>query len=752
MLHPKYRRICLTVGFLLLFSLVFAACAQDPETVEVTRVVEVPVEINVPAETVEVEVPVEVTRVVEVMVEPEAAESAVSVIPYEEQWASSPHADASAEAFVHWDEDDPAEVPDRCAKCHSTSGFMDFVGADGSEFGVVEAGVPVGEVIQCEACHNEGTVDLTSVLFPSGVEVTGLDAEARCMQCHQGRNSKVQVDEGIIEAGLDPVADLDTISEEVSFSNIHYYPAAATQFGTVAMGGYEYEGKSYDAKFDHVEGYNTCNSCHDPHTLEVQFDDCATCHAGLESAEDLPNIRMFGSLVDYNGNGDIEEGIQAEIAGLQAVLYEAMQAYATEVGGDPIVYDSHSYPYFFADADGNGEASEGDGRYGTWTPRLAKAAYNYQMSQKDPGEFAHGGKYIIQLVYDSIEDLNMVLSAPIDMSMMHRIDHGHFAGSEEAFRHWDEDGEVPGSCSKCHSAAGLPLFLEQGVSINQHPSNGLNCATCHNDLETFTRYEVGAVVFPSGAVLNMAEAEDDANGLESNMCINCHQGRASTVSMDRALADLPADAVAEGLRFQNIHYFAAGATLFGNEAQGAYQFAGNEYLGRNEHVGRFDSCVECHDTHALEVEFVECADCHENVESASDLVNIRHEDNTTDWDGDGDVEEGLAGEIGTVADALYLAMQDYANNNPDAQAIIYDSHAYPYFFIDSDGNGQSDPGEAIYPNAYNTWTPNLLRAAYNYQYAQKDPGAYAHNGLYVLQVLYDSLEAMGGDVSGMTRP
>ena len=62
------------------------------------------------------------------------------------------------------------------------------------------------------------------------------------------------------------------------------------------------------------------------------------------------------------------------------------------------------------------------------------------------------------------------------------------------------------------------------------------------------------------------------------------------------------------------------------------------------------------------------------------------------------------------------------------------------------------PGEAIYPNRYVTWTPRLLKAAYNYQYATKDPGAFAHNGKYVLQILYDSLVDLGANVSGMTRP
>ncbi|MCP5116157.1 MAG: polyheme membrane-associated cytochrome C, partial [bacterium] len=63
-----------------------------------------------------------------------------------------------------------------------------------------------------------------------------------------------------------------------------------------------------------------------------------------------------------------------------------------------------------------------------------------------------------------------------------------------------------------------------------------------------------------------------------------------------------------------------------------------------------------------------------------------------------------------------------------------------------------DPGEGIFPNRYATWTPRLLQAAYNYQYATKDPGGYAHNGAYVLQLLYDSLADIGGDTSAMTRP
>jgi hypothetical protein len=723
---------------LLLFTLALSACGEaEPETteVEVTRVVEVPVEVEGP------EVEVEVTRVVEVDVPAELTrgESVASALEFVPLWEGSGHNDVEGEPFTHWDEDDPAEVPTSCARCHSTPGYRDYLGVDGSEAGVVDAAAPIGTTVECQACHNDVTLNLTSVTFPSGVEVTDLGDDSRCMVCHQGRHSTVSVNQSIVDAGLGP-DDEDTVSEDLGFSNIHYYAAAATLYGTVTKGGYEYDGKSYDGKFDHVPGYDTCIACHDMHTLEVRFDECTVCHQDLESADDLVNIRMPGSLVDYDGDGDMDEGIFFEIEGMRELLYQAFQAYASEVTGTPIVYDSHSYPYFFIDTDADGEPAEEEAafpnRYNAWTPRLAKAAYNYQVSLKDPGRFAHGGKYILQLLYDSIESLNEVVAEPVDLSNANRIDHGHFAGSEEAFRHWDEDGAVPGRCSRCHSAAGLPLFIEQGVTIEQPTANGMNCTTCHNELPAFTRYETESVPFPSGAVLSLVEV-DEENGLDANLCLNCHQGRESTVSVNSAIGDIADDEISDSLRFRNIHYFSAGASLFGTEAQGGYEFEGQTYSGRNEHVSGFNVCIECHSTHALEVKFEDCGNCHDGVSSEEDLHNIRVSE--TDFDGDGDVTEGIAGEVDTLAAALLVAMNEYAAGLEDVSAVEYDSHRYPYFF--------DDAGER-----YATWTPSLLRAAYNYQYAQKDPGAFAHNSSYMIQLLYDSLVEMGADVSGMTRP
>lgn len=668
-------------------------------------------------------------------------------IPFLADWQSSGHADVAGEPFRHWDGDDPAEVPVACAKCHTSDGYQDFLGVDGSEAGKVDAAVPAANAqgVQCITCHNAGTISKTTVTFPSGVTIAAGD-DVRCMECHQGRESKVSVDAQIerfgvtdMDAVVAPIKDDQGNDVRFGFRNVHYYAAAATLYGGMVQGGYQYEGKVYDSKNDHVEGYATCTGCHNPHTLEVKVEQCAFCHENVAAVEDLKNIRMVSSAKDYDGDGDVSEGMYYEIEGLQSILYAEIQKYAADKAGTGIVYDAAAYPYWFADADGDGAADQADGRpvgYGTWTARLLKAAYNYQVSHKDPGAYAHGNKYIVQLLYDSIADLGG------DVSKLARDDAGHFAGNTEAFRHWDLDDEgnpsytVPGSCAKCHTASGLPQFLKEGANLSNPSSNGFACSTCHNEASWPDRYTVASVTFPSNAVVSFGGKDADGAFVadDSNLCILCHQGRSSTPTLNRALGNKDLDTPDPSIRFSNIHYFAAGATIFGADVQGAYMYNGKEYVGQNMHAsddGKMNKCQDCHDVHALEAKVETCQTCHDTADPAA----IRESD--VDYDGDGDVTEGIKGEIDTLTEALYAEIQKYAEAH--GGAITYNSHAYPYFF-GADGKG------------YAAWTPRLLKAAFNYQYVQKDPGAYTHNPKFVIQFLIDSIEDLGGNVSAYTRP
>ncbi|HSR55884.1 MAG TPA: polyheme membrane-associated cytochrome C, partial [Alphaproteobacteria bacterium] len=234
-----------------------------------------------------------------IMTLPVAAQEKQPQIPFLEAWKASPHANVESESFIHWDKD--GEVPVRCAKCHSGPGYQDFLGADGSAEGKVDKPAPIRSVIDCVTCHNPKSVRLESVMFPSGLTVGNLGSSARCMVCHQGRQSTPSVNKSV--AG---VAE-DTVSTKLRFINVHYRAAAATLWGTGAKGGYEYAGKRYHGRFRHTPTLNTCTQCHDPHRLTVRAEDCAACHGGKA----MKAIRM--SRTDFDGDGDANEGIAGEI-------------------------------------------------------------------------------------------------------------------------------------------------------------------------------------------------------------------------------------------------------------------------------------------------------------------------------------------------------------------------------------------------------------------------------------------------------
>ncbi len=699
---------------------------------------------------------------------PECPADISGSVPFWTAWLDSPHADAKAEAFVHWDAASPPEIPPSCATCHSDQGFQDFLGADGSAVGTVDKVVkaPAGTLV-CKTCHNTAADSLSSVTFPSGITLTGLGPEARCMVCHQGREAKSTVDAAIEKAAL---ADVDTVAapDVLGFRNIHYFAAAATLYGTEVKGGYEYDGKSYDFKNGHVDGFNTCVGCHDQHTLQVKVESCSQCHTDVKTVEDLWNVREPSSIMDYDGDGNVTEGMYYEIQGLQELLTKALQGYSKEITGAMIGYNPAAYPYFFIDTNGDGKLDDteavSDNGFKSWTPRLLKAAYNLQVSVKDPGAYAHGNKYIVQLLYDSIEDLNTKMTAPVDLKTAHREDAGHFAGDSMAFRDWDSEGEVPYRCAKCHSAKGLPEFLANGGTVvftssgttltagigSVEVSNGFMCITCHDEANFPALYAVTNVPFPSGANVTFSKKDADGNLVpdSANLCLECHQGRESTNSVNAYLKGKEPDAVLGTLSFKNIHYFAAGATLFGDVAKGAYQYSGQEYVGVHPHVETAGfTCSTCHDVHQLAVNTGSCAGCHPAAKDGLDKIRM----STVDYNGNGDVTEGIAAEITTFADALYAEIKTYASTKAGV-GIVYDPNSNPYFFVDKDGDGKADVDDKGAKIRYNAWTPRLMEAGFNYQYYVKDPGAFTHNAKYVIQFLYDSIKDLGGNVSKFTRP
>ncbi|MDJ0826696.1 MAG: polyheme membrane-associated cytochrome C [Rhodobacter sp.] len=310
------------------------------------------------------------------------------------EWASSAHADAAAEAFTHWN--DEGEIPDRCALCHAGAGLRSFYGFDGSTAGEVPA-LPTGGVVDCDTCHVAGAMTIAEVRFPSGTMLSAPFGNGTCFTCHQGRQSGPGV-----ATALEGKED-DTVDPEIRFLNPHYKAAAATMHGGVAQGMYEYPGKDYADLYAHAPE-PLCTSCHSPHSLEVQTEAlCSACHR----VDDPKAIRV--STADFDGDGDTAEGIHGEIATLHAQLGAAILDYGRDTAGTPVVYSAGRYPYFFTDTDADGEEDEGEAaypnRYASWTPRMLRAAYNYQFVAKDPGAYAHNPDYVLQVLIDTLEDL-----------------------------------------------------------------------------------------------------------------------------------------------------------------------------------------------------------------------------------------------------------------------------------------------------------------------------------------------------------
>jgi hypothetical protein len=111
------KKILMLLGTMLLLAVVLAACGGKPEPTAAPTAA--------PVETTPTPEPV--------------------VVPNLQAWESSGHNNVTDEPFRHWDADTPAEVPTDCARCHTSAGYQDYLGADGSAVNVVDAPVPASE-------------------------------------------------------------------------------------------------------------------------------------------------------------------------------------------------------------------------------------------------------------------------------------------------------------------------------------------------------------------------------------------------------------------------------------------------------------------------------------------------------------------------------------------------------------------------------------------------------------------------------
>jgi hypothetical protein len=327
---------------------------------------------------------------------------------------------------------------------------------------------------------------------------------------------------------------------------------------------------------------------------------------------------------------------------------------------------------------------------------------------------------------------------------------GHFNRDAKAFHYWDNEKEIPAVCTRCHTIGGVPQYLAEGrTGPGQHVKNAFACTTCHADLASYARHTASKVTFPSGISV-------DTGVNDSNLCMTCHQGRESTVSVNKALEGLDPDKPEPKLNYIHVHYAGAGGTNFGTQAKVGYEYAGKTYAGRFNHVPTANTCTGCHDPHRGEVAAAKCSGCHEGIRGDADLAKIRMT-SRGDFDGNGK-EEGVAQELAGLHKELYTAIQQYARTVGGVAIAFAEHGSHPYWHADRNGNGIIDPEEMNPANKYPAYTPRLMQAIYNYSFVARDPGAAYHNGRYATQLLYDSLESLaasgkaGVTMQGKARP
>ena len=338
--------------------------------------------------------------------------------------------------------------------------------------------------------------------------------------------------------------------------------------------------------------------------------------------------------------------------------------------------------------------------------------------------------------------------------------HGDKGG--EAWSHYDWKATNRQSCQKCHTATGFANYVADPATYNaanndfSHLTGSQNevlyCNACHTN-SAFERRTLSSVTFPSGLTADLGD--------DSNLCMVCHGGRASKKDVDTSITSKGEDGHISS--FSNIHYLPVAAILFGTDVQGGYEYSGKKYAGLANkfanHEGNLNTCVKCHmrgeDDHKFEPELSDCSKCHTGISDFEDIRPIL----TPDYDGDGDTEEGLIGEIETLEEKLLAEIKKYTNDI-GRFGITYDASAHPYWFKDTDKdgikdsavNGTIDPGETTDTVNYTDFNGKMLRAAYNYHTSRKEPCGYIHNHRYIIELLIDSIKDLGGDVSDYVRP
>ncbi len=297
-----------------------------------------------------------------------------------------------------------------------------------------------------------------------------------------------------------------------------------------------------------------------------------------------------------------------------------------------------------------------------------------------------------------------------------------------------------GDCNRCHTTTGFLKYLADNNdsaawgSATDKTKEVLMCNACHLDYSYKLR-SAGAVTAPyAGGAISYPDMG------ASNLCLNCHAGRASGNSVKNVQRNYTSAS------FVNSHYLTAGGTVFGEIG---YEFTDRNYSDPSFYAHRFlgttDSrgksavtagsgpCVGCHlanktgpgEKHTFQPYVVggnalsptcETVDCHgpkEGQLAASDQIWLKDT-----WQ---------------VQYQDALAALNYLLANNSYRKLVFIS-SNPYFTSKKWHSLNSPVSDTTVSGM------NNMGAAFNYNLLIHDRGGVAHNRYYTRRLIYDSID------------
>jgi hypothetical protein len=297
-------------------------------------------------------------------------------------------------------------------------------------------------------------------------------------------------------------------------------------------------------------------------------------------------------------------------------------------------------------------------------------------------------------------------------------------------------------CQACHTnegfidvAAGKKIDPEAFVADPSQPG----CFTCHAPHEKgdFGLRTVAPVRLASGRVF------DSGNG---NLCASCHRATADAPSV---CVPTPANKL---LPYWGAHHGPQADVVAGTNA---FEFPGRKYGGSTHRDVINDGCIGCHmalpsgryslspeigghsfNIHgtvhdALKLNVSGCVSCHKDIGQVGsrDLFNVMAQE---DYDRDG-VKEPTQQEVQGLLDMLV---------NTSGTGLL---QKLPIPMYKPDGTFAPTRSTAVRPVVE-------VAALYNYKMILEDRSRGIHNTTYVVQVLYDTIQALDPTFDVSRRP